>query len=82
MSLFAGLTIVGEMTSAGCFSRFGVEPNAGSAADSAAMTEATAGPELDAAAEAGNFGALRAASVLGGMTTIALVFAAFFSLVS
>ena len=80
MSLFAGLTIVGEMTSAGCFSRFGVEPNAGSAADADAMAEASA-PELDAAAEAGVFGAL-AASVLGGITSIALVVAAFFSLVS
>ena len=81
MSLFVGLTIVGEMTSAGCFSRFGVELNAGSAADAAAMADAASAPELDAAAEAGVFGAL-AASVLGGIRSIALVVAAFFSLVS
>ena len=80
MSLFVGLTIVGEMTSAGCFSLFGVDLNAGSAADAAAMAEAASAPELDAAAEAGVFCAL-AAFVLGGMTTIVLV-AAFFSLVS
>ncbi len=80
MSLFTGLTIVGDMTSAGCFSRFGVELNAGSAADAAAMAEAATGPELDAAADAGDFAAL-AASVLGGTTTIVLI-AVFFSLVS
>ncbi len=80
LSLFAGLAIVGDMTSAGWVTRFGVELNVGSAAAANGVGAAASAPELDAAAEVGFIGVL-AASVLGGMTSIVLV-AAFFSLVS